>query len=474
MVTRIINNNVWSPVPWGWNSHRHHHCCNNNNGFSKMIGWAMMLNMVDNMFNRNSYMMPAQQSWYPYVNLNNTYADTLETNNSLKGVTDMYGKHFNVSQIGEKYYAVSKDCKIQISGETPEELLENIGKYINDNPDAFEGKTENPGKLEVVYGDNKPTTPTDTAPTNTTPTDGTPTDGTPADGAGDPPAAGGTQHGRKSPAGWYPAKADGQDKMHFTKDSIEKAKGKDSAALYVAKQVISSKGTKFAWVDADKLAKEIIAKNPSVFKDDGSIKSDANFDNLDLPSAKALQESKEQLKKDETVSDKKQKACSDPSSKIAEKKTVSMPNDTEKEQLIWNDSGNYITSTNAYPKTAKGYVDSDAILHIGTKDFNINCGSNTADFCSLIGTSSCFINNYKLINEKGHFDPNNKREYYLTDTSGKKTGHTMKAEEHDGKKYFVLICGENRFSMDDIMAGNVPWENVNDKADNEYALWRNK
>ncbi len=146
----IINNNLWSPIPWGWNCH--HNC---NNWFNKMFGYQMLFGMFNSMSNMTRAInTPQTQSFYPGVNFSyyNTqlenqklqqqeYTQKLEDQRSLQELKSAWSE-FKISKIGDKYYAIlANDKTQQLEAYSVEDLMDSINEYAKANPDRFDGKS---------------------------------------------------------------------------------------------------------------------------------------------------------------------------------------------------------------------------------------------------------------------------------------------------------------------------------------------
>ncbi len=263
----------------------------------------------------------------------------------------------------------------------------------------------------------------------------------------------------KVPEGWVKCNVDGFWKPHF-KDA------KSATAQQVYDAIVKDIGKNGKYELPKDLLQQIINANPSCFDGKNKIKNTFDLKKLDLPPYKLFEKKAD--------ASKKSLAADNPKTKIAAIKERNTNEYDVKERLEYTPK-NYIEQSVQHPKTkTSNIIDSDAYLYINGKKYEIHSGTNTCDYYSLTSRSNWPGNNYKLINPNtGHFDSNNEWEFYLKDEKGDES-LKMRSEAHGGKKYFVLICGNNRFSMDDVMAGNVPPDMINDNQNNPFALYNKK
>lgn len=85
----------------------------------------------------------------------------------------------------------------------------------------------------------------------------------------------------KSPEGWYRADTNSQEGKYLN------LKGAKNASAVLDK-LLSAKVDYLSSADRNQLTKELIRHNPSVFNQDGTVKANANFDKLDVPSIKYI------------------------------------------------------------------------------------------------------------------------------------------------------------------------------------------
>ncbi len=182
-MVRVINNNLWSPVPWGWGCGGHH-SCGGNNWMQKMFGYQMLFGMMNNMSNMfRGYATPPQQQMYnPYGMMGlqlgggaaplsyEEYMAKAEEQQSFAELKSSWSE-FKISKIGDKYYAYLKsDKRERVEADSVDELMDGLNAYVDQNPDKFKSK---PPKVETSEGDDPDVDPADSAGG--------------ADGAGDPP-----------------------------------------------------------------------------------------------------------------------------------------------------------------------------------------------------------------------------------------------------------------------------------------------
>lgn len=159
----IINNNLWSPIPWGWNHNSH---CNCNNWFNKIFGYQMLFGMFNSMSKMTKAInTPQTQSFYPDVNFSfyNTqlqnqklqqqeYIQKLEDQRSLQELKSAWSE-FKISKIGDKYYAIlANDKTQQLEANSVEDLMDKINEYAKVNPDRFDGKS-NKDSIKLTFED---------------------------------------------------------------------------------------------------------------------------------------------------------------------------------------------------------------------------------------------------------------------------------------------------------------------------------
>lgn len=287
-MTKIINNNLWSPVPWGWGCNG---CNGGNNWLNNLFGYPMMFGMMNNMFSNLFAPQQRQQrqqtynpygSFYPGLSLGATqgntnttyeeYMEKMQAQNDLAQLKQTWSE-FRFSNIGGKYQAVLKaDKSVILNGDTPDELMSNIIGYVNENPAQFKTKEkEGAGGVDETGGEAGADAVDDT---------GNDTGDGNGDGNGDD---GAVQH--KVKKGWYVAtKASNpsfQKAITYNELSKEPAKAADKAT----DALISAWGSFGGTVKKAELKKLLIKHNPSIFDKNGKLKDGANMNLFDVPTA---------------------------------------------------------------------------------------------------------------------------------------------------------------------------------------------
>lgn len=162
-MVNIINNNLWSPVPWGFGCGGHHNC-GGNNWLNNMFKYQFMFSMMNNMTNMfRSYATPPQQqqsyipyygaggavqpTYSPYYNMGlslggqPSYEDYLEQQQNARDYAELkasYGNEFKFTSLGGEYQATLKsDRTVRFSASTPLELMEKMNAYIDQHPSEF-------------------------------------------------------------------------------------------------------------------------------------------------------------------------------------------------------------------------------------------------------------------------------------------------------------------------------------------------
>lgn len=168
-MVRIINNNLWSPVPWGWGCGGHHSCGGGNNWMNKMLGYQMMFGMINNMFGRCYMTSPQQESFNPYNpygmmglqlggggGMPQNYDDYLKQQQEKQDFNELKNSYteFKFTNIGGEYQATLKsDRTVRFSGSNVLELMDEMNAYIDANPDKFTSKpvaTDTEGRGELT------------------------------------------------------------------------------------------------------------------------------------------------------------------------------------------------------------------------------------------------------------------------------------------------------------------------------------
>lgn len=291
-MTVIFNNNAWNPVPWGWGQCSGN--CGGNNALTNMFGYMMMFSMMNNIFKSNY--APQQQTiqqypYNPYPGLylsgaggaggataanGMSYQDYVKQNEETQMYNDLKSSwpEFQFSKMGDTYYAYLKDDKtVHVESSTLDGLLGKINEYVAANPDKFR-KTESSGSTSGSTG--------------TESTDGTTAaddqDST-VEGSSSSSSSGSSSSVAGSntyPKGWRKCKTAGKS---FTSidalmnDPISVIAG-DSSVNYSAQRM--SKEMKDAY------KAHLIKNNPSVFNKDGTIKSNADWNKLEIPDGATL------------------------------------------------------------------------------------------------------------------------------------------------------------------------------------------
>lgn len=170
-MVRVINNNLWSPIPWGWGCGGHI-CGGGNNWMSKMLGYQMLFNMFQNM--GRCYMTPPQQQggysmgYNPYGVMGlqlgggggmpqnyEEYMAKAEEQQAYANLKSSWSE-FKITKIGDRYYAYLKSDRTQrIEADTVDELMDGLNTYVDENPDKFKSKPA--AKVEVAEVDDDDT-----------------------------------------------------------------------------------------------------------------------------------------------------------------------------------------------------------------------------------------------------------------------------------------------------------------------------
>lgn len=184
-MVRVINNNLWTPVPWGFGCGGHQ-CNGGNNWMQKMFGYQMLFNMMQNI--GRCYATPPQQQggFYPGLYLGGggggaampqNYEEYLQQQQDAQSLTELKSAYseFNIRKIGDRYFAYLKSDKTQrIEADSIDELMDGLNEYVDQNPDKFKAKpatrTEHEGEGDIEHhevADDKSVTPAGDAPGNT-------------------------------------------------------------------------------------------------------------------------------------------------------------------------------------------------------------------------------------------------------------------------------------------------------------------
>jgi len=171
-MVRIINNNLWSPIPWGWGCGGG--CNGGNNWMNNILKYQFMFGMMNNMQNMfRCYMTPPQQQPYnPYGMMGlqlgagggampQNYEEYMLQQQDAQSFNELKSAwtEFKFTQIGDRYYAnLKSDKSVHLEGDSVEELMDSINEYVDANPDKF--KTKPASTTTTTTGDDEPTTTT--------------------------------------------------------------------------------------------------------------------------------------------------------------------------------------------------------------------------------------------------------------------------------------------------------------------------
>ncbi len=213
----------------------------------------------------------------------------------LKGIYSQY----NVMPKGDGKYILSKGDGTSMEGTFDElvkksqgETSQGAGTSSTTSSPSTSSSTNTPattGNGIATQAGDANSTPATT--TNTGNADGS----TPATHAADDSpqgvssASGARKTGNKGsgkvnvPSGWYRA-----DTQHAEGKYLKLNKCK--SATEAMNKILSGKMDYLSGTDKEALAKELAHNNPSVFNKDGSVKANANWDKLDVPSAKYIKQ----------------------------------------------------------------------------------------------------------------------------------------------------------------------------------------
>ncbi len=280
-MVRVINNNLWTPVPWGFGCGGHQ-CNGGNNWMQKMFGYQMLFGMMNNMSNMfRCYATPPQQQggFYPGLYLGGggggaavpqNYEEYLQQQQDAQSLTELKSAYseFNIRKIGDRYFAYLKSDKTQrIEADSVDELMDGLNEYVDQNPDKF--KTKPAARVETSDDD------TDVAPAGSV-------GGT--DGAGDPPGQAGGAGGNDStrvrvPSTWHKRGINEQwFKTNFTDKSV-------SPTPIEILKVLETGGLDMSTLTNDsQVVKDMIKYNPSCFEENGTPKTPFPWNKLDIPS----------------------------------------------------------------------------------------------------------------------------------------------------------------------------------------------
>ncbi len=453
-MVRVINNNLWSPVPWGWGCGGHH-SCGGNNWLNKLFGYQMMFGMMNNMTNMfSNYATPPQQggSFYPGLQLGGggtapmSYEEYLSKTEEQQAYSELKNTwtEFKISKIGDKYYAYLKSDKTQrVEADSIYDLMDGLNEYVDTNPDKFKSK---PAKVETSNngGDD------DTAPVDDT----ADTDGAGVFAAREA-ATPAPENSRKVNDGWYIASTTKSDylKARFTKENLSQVKNSAGA---VASYLI--KDWKASNIDDKQLKSKIIKQNPSIFNNDGDILPNADMNKFDIPT---YDWASKNCKKEATTANKSKNEWSYGSTG----------------QYTYN-NGNGIhikyqgTQNCIYQKNGNSSVDDDAIFVINGKEYTIICPNEKPDYtkckkldyCEITGQRSLGADFTLIHHETGKFNPTSAdmNWKYTNHNSGAKENKTFRLLPINGGTWIDIYLkngqvhmkqGNNEYLADDVMLG---------------------
>ena len=478
-MTKIINNNLWSPVPWGWGCNG---CNGGNNWLNNIFGYQMMFGMMNNMF--SNLFAPQQrqqaqltpQTYNPYGNFypglslggatqGNTnpsyeeYMEKMQAQNDLTQLKQTWSE-FKFSNVGGKYQAVLKaDKSVVLNGDTTDELMSNIIGYVNENPTQFKTKekvekdTDKDGAGEINE-DDTPDAPdnNDTASAKT----------------------------RKVKQDWYMASNSQNQtlKAALTYDAL--AQDKNKAAEKAAEAIITAWGNQATGVNKEMLRKALIIANPSVFnQSNGALINNADMDKLDLPTINWMKEHCTTSTRTPATPATPRTPSTTPHRNLNGKYLVAEVKDyygytRETPQIKWN-NGNMIYKSYVGNNLA---CNSDLVIRIDGYDYKID----GEDFFKALGLrdngfwSGWAGGNSNIIDPKtGQFKSNGtwpEGGFTLNCVQKGNAGRGKNLENsrltvENGK--VVLIVGKNRFLMDNVMNGTIPSNQINGNKNNKYA-----
>ena len=184
---------------------------------------------------------------------------------------------WNITSDGNgKYDAVNKDQTVHHSGNFDEMCQ----KLLKEKQGAGSTPgTSTPGSSTPETSTPGSSTPGTSTPGSSTPGTSTPGSSTPASAshANEPQGAGRTGKKVNVPEGWYRADTNSSEGKSLNLKSC-------TSANAVLNKLLNHKMDMLSDTDRAALCKELIKANPSVFNSDGTVKANANFDKLDIPS----------------------------------------------------------------------------------------------------------------------------------------------------------------------------------------------
>lgn len=199
-----------------------------------------------------------------------------KTGDRLADLQKMY-PDWNITSDGNgKYDAVNKDQTVHHSGNF-DEMCEKLLK-------EKQGAGSTPGSSTPAGSTPESTTPGSSTPASSTPAGSTPASSTPSNStpasashATEPQGAGGSSKKVHVPDGWYRADTQSNEGKNLDLKNC-------TSANAVLEKLLSTKVDYLSNSDRAALCKELIKNNPSVFNADGTVKKNADFDKLDVPS----------------------------------------------------------------------------------------------------------------------------------------------------------------------------------------------
>lgn len=288
-MVRVINNNLWTPVPWGFGCGGH--SCGGNNWMQKMFGYQMLFNMMQNI--GRCYATPPQQQggFYPGLYLGGggggaampqNYEEYLQQQQDAQSLTELKSAYseFNIRKIGDRYFAYLKSDKTQrIEADSVDELMDGLNEYVDQNPDKFKAK---PAKAETSNEE----TVDNTSTGNDNTTTGTEGAGAPATSNNNNSNAASNNSanpntGVKVPQGWHHNINQAWITENFTNKNITTPTAEQIMLAFNGNNKLNIGG-----INAEnkaKLLNDLRQYNPSCFNSDGTGKSPFPWDKLDIP-----------------------------------------------------------------------------------------------------------------------------------------------------------------------------------------------
>lgn len=299
-MVRVINNNLWTPVPWGFGCGGHQ-CNGGNNWMQKMFGYQMLFGMMNNMSNMfRCYATPPQQQggFYPGLYLGGgggampqNYEEYLQQQQDTQSLSELKSAYseFNIRKIGDRYFAYLKSDKTQrIEADSVDELMDGLNAYVDENPDKFKTK---PAKAETSRVDGEGNIERDDV------ADASEVD----DGAGVAPvrqegnAPGNTTpqgRGVRVPSTWHNRGISEEwFNNNFTNRNVT------PTPIEILK-VLETGGLDMSTLTNDnQVVKDMIKYNPSCFEENGTPKTPFPWNKLDIPSIDDLKNTYALIKK---------------------------------------------------------------------------------------------------------------------------------------------------------------------------------